>query len=413
MTTTGIDRDQLREVVGGVDTHGRSHHAAVLDAATGKLLGDREFCATTGGYDQLLRWLRSFGVVVKVGVEGTGSYGAGLVRYLSASAVTVVEVARPNRQTRRLQGKSDPIDAINAARAVLAEQATTVPKPRDGKVESIRLIRTTRRSAVKARRSTINQMHGLLAGAPEPLRERLRGFNRAALVDRCARLRPSREGRLDDVSHVATLMLRRLARRVQRFDDEIADADAQLAELLATTTPTLLTIFGIGAEAAGQLVTTAGENPDRLHSEAALARLCGVAPIPASSGAKVRHRLHRGGDRQANSALHLIVINRLRWHADTKAYVARRTAEGKTKKEIIRCLKRAVVREIYTALMTDLGHREPVPPPPTPNCRRGPEPASRLAEGHPKGIGLDAGEDRANHPPIGGGEPPTKPRTAA
>jgi transposase len=350
-TPSGIGEIQ---VVGGVDTHGDTHHAAVLDAATGKLLGDREFTATPKGYRQLRCWLTAHGTVLKVGVEGTGSYGAGLFRYLDAQGVTVIEVARANRQARRFHGKSDPIDAINAARAVLAEAATTIPKPRDGKVEAIRLIRTTRRSAVKARRAAIAQIHGLLFSAPDELRAKLAGHNRAALVKRCAKLRPDPTGSLTDPAHVAKAMLRRLARRIHTLDEEIAEADAQLLELIKATAPVLLDVLGVGTEAAGQLLTTAGENPHRLHSEAALARLCGVAPIPASSGHTVRHRLHRGGDRAANSAIHMIVMNRLRWHEPTKTYIARRTEEGKTKKEIIRCLKRAVVRELYTALKTDL-----------------------------------------------------------
>jgi transposase len=343
-----------REVIGGVDTHGGTHHAAAVDGATGRLLGDCEFPATASGYARLLAWLRSLGQVAAVGVEGTGSYGAGLLRHLDGQGVTVIEVARPSRQARRSQGKSDPIDAIAAARAVLAGTATTIPKPRDGKVEAIRMIRATRRSAVKARRAAINQMHGLLWGAPEPLRDKLRGYRRAALVARCARLRPAEAASSGDTAAVAALMLRRLARRVRALDAEIADADTELAALIQATAPALLAVFGAGTEAAGQLLTTAGENPHRLRSEAALARLCGAAPIPASSGTTTRHRLHRGGDRQANSALHMIVINRLRWHPPTRAYLARRTTEGKTKKEIIRCLKRALIRELYTALKTDL-----------------------------------------------------------
>jgi transposase len=342
-----------REVIGGVDTHGSTHHAAAVDAATGRLLGDQEFPATTAGYARLLAWLRSLGTVAAVGVEGTGSYGAGLFRHLAARNVPVIEVARPSRQARRFQGKSDPIDAIAAARAVLAGTATTLPKPRDGKVEAIRMIRATRRSAVKARRAAINQMHGLLWGAPEPLRDKLRGYHRAALVARCAALRPD-PARAGDPAVTAALMLRRLARRIAALDAEIADADTQLAALIQATAPSLLAIFGAGTETAGQLLTTAGQNPHRLRSEAALARLCGTAPIPASSGTTTRYRLHRGGDRQANSALHMIIINRLRWHPETRAYLARRTTEGKTKKEIIRCLKRALIREIYTALKTDL-----------------------------------------------------------
>jgi transposase len=342
------------EVIGGVDTHGQTHHGAALNAATGKLLGDREFPATAKGYRQLLAWLGRFGTVAKVGIEGTGSYGAGLFRHLDSCGVMVIEVARANRQSRRLQGKSDPIDAINAARAVLAETATTAPKPRDGAVEAIRLIRTTRRSAVKARKAAIAQIHGLLFGAPDELRAKLAGHNRAALVERCARLRLDSAGALHDPAFAAKAMLHRLSRRIHALDAEIAEADTELAALTEAIAPTLLAVFGVGPAAAGQLLTTAGENPTRLHSEAALARLCGVAPIPASSGNTTRHRLHRGGDRQANSAIHMIVINRLRWHAPTKAYLERRTTEGKTKKEIIRCLKRAVVRELYIALKTDL-----------------------------------------------------------
>jgi hypothetical protein len=350
MTRTTTDR----EVTGGVDTHGHTHHAAAIDAATGKLLGDQEFTATPKGYRQLLAWLRSFGAVVKVGVEGTGSYGAGLVRHLSGEQVAVIEVARANRQQRRLQGKSDPLDAIAAARAVLAETATALPKPRDGAVEAIRLIRTTRRSASKARRAAIAQIHGLLFGAPDDLRKQMAGLTRAALAARCAALRPAAAGNLQDPAVVAKAMLRRLGRRIHALDAEIAEANEQLATLIAATAPTLLAVSGVGTEVAGQLLTTAGQNPHRLHSEAALARLCGVAPIPASSGARTRHRLHRGGDRQANSAIYLIVINRLRWHQPTKDYVQRRSTEQKTKKEIIRCLKRAVVRELYTALKADL-----------------------------------------------------------
>jgi transposase len=342
-----------QQVIGGVDTHGRTHHAAAIDAVTGKLLGEREFPATAKGYRALLDWLRSFGKPVKVGVESTGSYGAGLTIVLLEQGIEVLEVSRPNRADRRRIGKSDPIDAIAAARAVMAETATATPKPKTGPVEAIRLLRVTRLSAVKARRAAINQMHGLLFGAPQELRESLTGHTRAALVTRCARLRPG--GDPADPTAAAKTALRRLARRVENLDLEIAEADRELRILIAATAPRTLGIFGAGPEVAGQLLTTAGENPDRLASEATLARLCGVAPIPASSGNTTRHRLHRGGDRAANSAVHMLVINRLRWHAPTRAYAERRAAEGKTKKEIIRCLKRAVIREIYRALIADLG----------------------------------------------------------
>jgi transposase len=351
---------ESRRVVGGVDTHKRTHHAAVLDAATGKLLGDREFPATRAGYRQLSRWLQRHGAVAQVGVEGTGSYGAGLQRHLQGEGVDVVEVVRPNRQARRARGKSDPIDAINAARAVLSEEAATTPKAREGFVEAVRLIRATRRSAAKARRAALAQIHGLLWSGPEDLREKLGNYDRAALVARCARLRIPTDGPADDPAVTARRMLRRLAKRIQMLDEEIAEANRELDTILKQHAPTLLTINGVGTEVAGQILTTAGENTSRLTSEAALARLCGVAPIPASSGNTTRHRLHRGGDRAANSAVHMIVVNRLRWHAPTRAYLERRTQEGKTKKEIIRCLKRAVVRELYRALQAD------IQPPPRP-----------------------------------------------
>ncbi len=344
----------FRHIVAGVDTHKLTHHGAVLDASTGKLLADREFAATWAGYRQLLSWMRSFGTVVKAGVEGTGSYGAGLQRYLQAQAVTVIEVSRPNRQDRRRQGKSDPIDAINAARAVLSELATTMPKRRDSHVEAVRQIRATRRSAVKARRAALAQIHGLLWCAPEELRVKLSSYDRAALVTRCARLRVSSTAAIDDPVAGARRMLRRLAKRIQMLDEEIADANDELSAILTDHAPNLLAVNGVGTEAAGQILTTAGENNDRLKSEASLARLCGVAPIPASSGNTSRHRLHRGGDRNANSSIHLIVVNRLRWHEPTKRYVERRTQEGKTTKDIMRCLKRAVIRELWRALQADL-----------------------------------------------------------
>jgi transposase len=343
-----------RQVVIGVDTHKLTHHGAAIDADTGKLLDQREFAATPAGYRQLLSWARALGTLVKAGLEGTGSYGAGLQRFLQAHGVTVMEVSRPNRQDRRRRGKSDPIDAINAARAVLSEAALATPKDRQGYVESVREIRATRRSAVKARKAALHQMHGLLWCAPDDLRAKLSSYDRAALVARCARLRVPPRGAIDDPTVTARRMLRRLAKRIQMLDEEIAEANQELEAILTDHTPNLLAINGVGPETAGQMLTTAGQNIDRLKSEASLARLCGVAPIPASSGNTTRHRLHRGGDRDANSSIYLIVVNRLRWHEPTKDYVARRTAEGKTKKEIIRCLKRAVVRELYRALQADL-----------------------------------------------------------
>jgi len=338
-------------VVGGVDTHGLTHHAAVVDQ-TGRVLGDKEFPATAAGYRALLVWLRSHGRVVKVGVEGTGTYGAGLARYLAAEKVALVEVDRPDRKTRRAKGKSDPIDAIAAARAALSGQADGAPKTRTGPVEAIRALRVARRGAVKARTAALNQLHGLIVAAPQELRDELDAQPRSALVAYCTELAVD-ERRLADPTNAIRAALQAIARRVQHLDAEIAQADKRLRPVVAKTAPTLSALMGVGPEVAGQLLATAGDNPDRLRSEAALAHLCGAAPIPASSGRKDRHRLNRGGDRAANNALHTIVLCRMRHDPRTQAYVERRTKNGLGKKEIMRCLKRYVVREVHEALLTD------------------------------------------------------------
>ncbi|WP_409333308.1 IS110 family transposase [Trujillonella humicola] len=345
MTSTGLD------VFGGVDTHGRTHHAAAVDGA-GRLLGDAEFAATAAGYAALLGWLGGFGQVVKVGVEGTGTYGAGLARHLAAQGMTVVEVDRPDRKTRRRQGKSDPIDAIAAARAVLAGTATGAPKTRTGPVEAIRALRVARRGAVKARTAALNQMHGLVTSAPEQLRGELTGLPSTQLVGRCAGFRIDPARLLEPVM-ATKAALRAIARRIQALEEEIALADTRLRPATAAIAPRTAALFGAGPDVAGQLLVTAGDNPDRLRSEAALAHLAGISPLPASSGRTDRHRLNRGGDRAANAAIHRIVLCRLRYHDQTRAYVARRTAQGLSKKEIMRCLKRYVVREVHTALLAD------------------------------------------------------------
>jgi hypothetical protein len=340
-----------RDVFGGVDTHGRTHHAAAIDGA-GRLLGDAEFAVTAAGYRALLAWLAAFGRLVTVGVEGTGTYGAGLARHLAAQDVVVIEVDRPDRTTRRRQGKSDPIDAIAAARAVLAGTATGAPKTRTGPVEAIRALRVARRGAVKARTAALNQLHGLLTAAPEPLRAELVGLRTGELVDRCAGFRVDAT-RLLEPTVGTKAALRAIARRVQALQEEITLADARLRPATATVAPRTAALFGAGPDVAGQLLVTAGDNPDRLGSEAALAHLAGISPLPASSGRTDRHRLNRGGDRAANAAIHRIVLCRMRHDDRTRAYVTRRTAQGLGKKEIMRCLKRYVVREVHTALLAD------------------------------------------------------------
>jgi transposase len=266
--------------------------------------------------------------------------------------VRVVEVDRPDRRTRRQRGRSDPIDAKAAARAVLAGVATAAPKRRDGIVESIRALRTARRGAVKARTAAINQLKALLVTAPASLREALDSRSTPALVAVCARLRPDQTA-LADPAHATKAALAVVAQRIQLLEAEITLADQRLATLVGRAAPRLLQLLAIGNDHAGQLLVTAGQHPERLRGEAAFAHLCGVAPIPASSGKTRRHRLHRGGDRDANKALHLAVVVRMRFCPRTRAYVERRTKEGLSKPEIMRCVKRYLAREVYHALVAD------------------------------------------------------------
>ena len=345
-----IQTDQI-EIAAGVDTHQDTHTAAVVDTA-GRLLGHRQFRATRPGYVALLVWLRSFGTLMVVGIEGTGAYGAGLARHLHGEHVAMLEIDRPDRRTRRSAGKSDPIDAEAAARAALARVRTGVPKQRDGRVEALRNLRVARRSAVDQRADCMRQIKTLIITAPEDLRERLRGLPKQQLLTNCAGLRPDTT-RVGEPEQAVKVALRSLARRHGALTEEITDLDALIEPLVAAINPDLLDLNGVGADVAGQLLVTAGENTDRLRSEAAFAMLCGVAPIPASSGKTHRHRLNRGGDRQANAALYRVVLCRLRWDPRTQAYMARRTTEGLSKKDIIRCLKRLIAREIFYVLTTD------------------------------------------------------------
>src|SRR5215207_8372721 len=345
--------DEELVVIGGVDAHADTHEAAALDQR-GALLGTERFATTFTGYGNLLDWLRAFGAIELVAIESTGSYAAGLTRYLREHGVAVVEVNQPHAHTRRRRGKSDPIDAEMAARLALAGKATTVPKQTDGIVESIRLLRVARSSAVKARSATMVQLSELIVTAPQQLREQLsqrrtiRG--KAAL---CRRLRPN-PIELDRPTQAAKLALRSLARRIDALDAEIADFDVQLEQLVRAAAPRTTQLLGISTGHAGQLLVTAGQNIERLRGEAAFASLCGASPIPASSGKTTRHRLNYGGDRDANRALHMIAVCRLRYCERTRAYAQRRTAEGKTKPEIIRCLKRYIARETYHTLTADL-----------------------------------------------------------
>ena len=260
-----------------------------------------------------------------------------------------MEVNRPDRSTRYRKGKSDPTDAEMAARAVLAGVADAIPKSGEGEVEMIRMLKSARDSAVKARTQAFNQMKALIVTAPTQLRETLDGLTTAALVTRCKSFRPAR---LDGPTAVARYALRSLARRYRQLSDEIHHLEVETQRLTRTIAPALVDSFGIGPDTAATLLIAAGSNPQRLRSEAAFASLCGVNPIPASSGKTNRHRLNRGGHRQANAALHRIVVVRLRYDPRTQTYMRRRTKEGMSKAEVIRCLKRYVAREVFSALRT-------------------------------------------------------------
>ena len=320
---------------------------AVAIDGQGVRLSENDVPATTCGYEELERWSRSLGQIRAFGIEGTGSYGAGVARFLTDRSYTVIEVNRPDRSVRYRKGKSDPTDAEMAARGVLAGVADATPKSGEGEVEMIRMLKSARDSAVKSRTQAGNQMKALVVTAPAKLRETLDGLSTSALVKRCRNFRPSR---LDDPKAAAKYTLRSLACRYRHLSDEVRDLDAEIERLTRSIAPTLVDAFGVGPTTAATLLVVAGSNSDRLRSEAAFASLCGVNPIPASSGKTNRHRLNRGGDRQANAALYRIVLVRLCHDPRTQAYMHRRTAEGMSKRDIIRCLKRYVAREVYSAI---------------------------------------------------------------
>jgi transposase len=340
--------DAGQPVTGGVDTHADVHVAAVVDQV-GRVLGTEAFPADSAGYRAALAWMRGHGELARVGVEGTGSYGAGLARHLAAQGVQVAEVIRPNRQGRRRRGKSDAADAVAAALAALNGEASGVPKSHDGAAESIRMLRVGRRGAVKARTQAANQLRDLVVTAPGKMREQLTGLPRGQQVELAARFRP---GGLTSPVEGARAAMATVARRYQALTAEIGRLDAALEDLVQHAAPArFLAKRGVATQVASALLATVGDNPGRLRTEAGFAALCGASPVDASSGKQVRHRLNRGGDRQANSALWTIVMVRMSHDPRTKSYVARRTADGKTAKEIIRCLKRYVAREVYKALV--------------------------------------------------------------
>lgn len=344
MTVTAPARSQAIMVVGGADTHADTIHVALI-TSVGQDLVDRQFPTTPVGYRAALDFLHSRGPITEVGIEGTSSYGAGLARAARAAGLHVFEVNRPNRAERRQRGKSDPIDAYHAAHAVLSGRASTAPK--DEALEGIRALHNARRSAVKARTAAMNQIHQMLITGPEGVRERFRALKGKALITALVRCRPTSH---DITVHAVLTALKTLAQRHQYLDAQARELGTSKAALAQRANPGLLAAHGVGPDTAAQLLITAGGNPDRLHSQASFAALCGTAPVQASSGKVTRHRLSRGGDRAANNALHRIALVRMSSHQPTKDYLTRQVAAGKSKPEILRMLKRALAREVYRYL---------------------------------------------------------------
>ena len=344
----GVEEGEGRRVVGGVDTHKDLHVAAVVDERD-RVLATASFATTRQGYRRMLAWMRSFGVVRRIGIESTGSYGAGLLRFMQQAGIEVLEVTTPDAHDRRRRGKNDDLDAKSAAHAAFAGTRTVTPRSRDGMIEALRVLTACRKTAVAARRVALQMIHNTIVCAPDGLRETLRRMTRMQLVRTLAAWRPDLTA-YRDVEAAYRIGLKSLARRYLELHDEIADLDVMVGAIVDELAPDLVARNSIGRTGAAQLLLTAGDNPERLRSEAGFAALCGVSPVPASSGRTVRHRLNRGGDRAANSALHIIAIGRLRTDTRTKAYVARRIAEGHSKLEAIRCLKRYIAREVYTLI---------------------------------------------------------------
>jgi transposase len=331
-------------VVGGADTHADTVHVAAI-STLGREVADREFPTTAAGYRAAVAFLTSHGPVDQVGIEGTSSYGAGLARAVTNAGLEVIEVNRPSRADRRRQGKSDPLDAYHAARAVLSGRATSDPK--DQSTEAIRSLHNTRRSAVKARTAATNQITAMLITAQDGIRSKYRALQGQPLITALAKCRTAV---VDPVDAAVLTALKALAHRHQFLTAQAEELSTLIDALVTTANPALRAAFGVGPDTAAQLLITAGANPDRLRSEASFAALCGVSPVPASSGKTTRHRLSRGGDRHANNALYRIALSRMAHEPRTKQYVARHVAAGRSTKEILRMLKRAIAREIHRLL---------------------------------------------------------------
>lgn len=349
MTTTIVSED-ARIVTGGVDTHKHEHVAAVIDQ-TGRHLDTATFPTDTNGYQQLLDWMNSRGTINRIGIEGTGSWGAGLTRHLTKHGITVIEISRPDRSNRRRQGKSDPTDALAAAMAALSERETGTPKTGTGPVEAIRIMHNARQSAVRDMTATSNQLQAVIDTAPDTIRSQYRKLSTNRMITKAAKTRPNPATSTPETATAFTI--KQLALKHQWLNQQAQLLNKQIEAQLHTTAPNLIATFGVGPHTGAALLIAAGDNPHRLASSASFAALCGTSPIPASSGLTKRHRLNRAGNRQANAALWRIAMVRLSHDKRTQNYRDRRQAEGRTDPEIMRCLKRAIAREIYQTILKD------------------------------------------------------------
>jgi len=351
-SNTGVrmskEHNDQNHIIGGVDTHKDLHVAAVVDSKD-RFIASECFATTRQGYRLMLEWMLSFGEVQRVGVEATGTYGAGVLRYFQKAGVQVLEVTGPDKHDRRARGKSDTLDAEAAAHAAFAGKRTVTPKTRDGMVEALRVLKACRKTAVQARRIALQLIGNTIVSAPDDLRDTVRHLTRMKQIRTLAAWRPDMTSyrEMDTAYRIA---LKSLARRFLELHDEIADLDVMIKAIIDDLAPELVAQHSIGYNSAAQLLITVGANPERLKSEASFAALCGVSPVPASSGKTNRHRLNRGGDRAANSALHIIAICRLRCDERTQKYVARRITEGLSKLEAIRCVKRYIAREVFSII---------------------------------------------------------------
>jgi transposase len=338
--------DELDYVI-GVDTHRDQHALAIVDAATGAVIAQTKVRTDARGYREALRFADRHAPGARIwAVEGAGHYGAGLARYLDQQGETVLEVSRSLRGERRLRGKDDPLDAIRAARSALAAETRTLPRAGQ-RQEALRLLLLARRSAVDVRRLALVQLRSVIVTAPDGQREQLRRLPTGQLIRRCSRFRRSDSRTPDELATV--LVLRSLARRIVAATEEANEIEREILAHVRATAPQLLDEAGVGPIVAAQLIVT-WSHKGRIRSEAAFARLAGVAPLPASSGQTIRHRLSRGGDRQLNRALHTVVLHRRHYDPATRDYIARRIAEGKTSREATRILKRYLARHLYRVM---------------------------------------------------------------